>query len=176
MDLQWQPFLDQSLSDAVSAVLSATNAPNWCTRVAALEFMPLFLHRHRFIMLSSDMTSLWKKVQQLLADNQLEVREAAASTLAGMMKGAEDKLAKPFRETITIAACSYLQTHPSGSSKSREDIAEVHGIVLGLSACILSRPYDIPGYAGIFFCRLSIAFGGFCNATLQEKHFIGVAG
>eukprot|EP01018_Ginkgo_biloba_P032111 Gb_01100 [translate_table: standard] len=167
-DLQWQPFVDQSLSDAVSAVLSAANASNWHTRVAALEFMPLFLHRHRFIMLSFDMSSLWEKVQQLLTDNQLEVREVAASTLVSMMKGAEDKFANPFRETITNAARSYLQTGPSASHRRREDIVKVHGIVLGLSACILSRPYDIPGWLP----DMVIDISKFIREPMPTKHTI----
>ncbi|MCO5560813.1 hypothetical protein L7F22_014433 [Adiantum nelumboides] len=143
--LQWQPFPVSHLSQVVQAALTAAQDINWHTRVAFLTFLQPFMYRHRFILINSDLKLLWDKVVDLLSDPQLEVREVATKTLSGMMKGAEMTFAEAFRERVAKEAALLKREKGNGlMNGSGRPIPCIHGIVLGLSAVILSVPYDIP--------------------------------
>lgn len=140
--MQRQPFPVSHLPQVVEVALSAANDNYWHTRVAFLTFLQPFMYRHKFILSSLDQKSLWDKVVDLTSDPQLEVREAAAKTLSGMMKGAEMTFAKPFRQKITDEAA--LLKRDRLKKGGARWIPTIHGVVLGLSAVILSVPYDMP--------------------------------
>ncbi|CAM6088632.1 unnamed protein product [Calypogeia fissa] len=149
--VHWHPFPISYLPGAVIAVLDAAADSNWHTRVAALTFIQSFVYRHTFILARRDVEALWSLVQQLLSDPQVEVRELAATTLAGLMKDSDSSLASAFREQVMQGAGLL---HNAGKMKKRAKIAAqqpastatVHGQVLGLAACVLSVPYDMPSW------------------------------
>lgn len=144
--LMWQLFPSKHLEGVVSAIMSAAAHTNWHTRVAALTFLPPIVFRHTFIMKSSHVSALWNQVRGLLSDSQIEVRELAATTLAGLMKGAGSQLGENFRAEAYDAAVS-LQEASKGLKRRRAEpgtIASRHGVVLGVAACVLSVPYDMP--------------------------------
>jgi len=146
------PYDIDHVGGAVAAVLGAANDTNWHTRVSALTFLQSLVYRHAFILTGDAADALWRQVQDLLSDSQLEVREAAATTLSGMLKGTNGKQTKAFREQV-MATVTSLQGS-SGGRKSRKRAAgqaglstnALHGIVLGLAACVLSVPYDMPSW------------------------------
>lgn len=140
--LQWQPFPVSHLSQVVEVALSAALDNYWHTRVAFLTFLQPFMYRHRYILSSLGQKSLWEKVVDLISDPQLEVREAAAKTLSGMMKGAEMTFARPFRQKVATEAA--LVKRDRRKNEGARSVAISHGIVLGLSSIILSVPYDMP--------------------------------
>ncbi|KAH7373268.1 hypothetical protein KP509_17G047600 [Ceratopteris richardii] len=144
--MQWQPFPLSKLSHVVEVLLTAAEDSNWHTRVAFCIFLQAFVYRHRFVLSTSDHNSLWVKTVDLVSDPQLEVREAAAKTLSGMMKGAENTHAKPFRERVMKDAALIRCKKRNGMivNKDAQSIPKIHGVVLGLSAIILSVPYDMP--------------------------------
>eukprot|EP00250_Pteridium_aquilinum_P022210 c25325_g1_i2 orf=249-5699(+) len=143
--MQWQPFPVSHLSQVVEVALTAAQDNYWHTRVAFLTFLQPFMYRHRFILSSLGQKLLWEKVVDLLSDPQLEVREAAAKTLSGMMKGAEMTFAKPFRKKVAEESALVKRNRTNRlKNGGAQSIPTIHGIVLGLSAVILSVPYDMP--------------------------------
>nr|PNR33085.1 hypothetical protein PHYPA_025028 [Physcomitrium patens] len=146
------PFDIDHIDGAVIAVLGAATDANWHTRVSALTFLQSLVYRHTFILGGDATEALWRQVQDLLSDPQLEVRESAATTLSGMLKGTDSKQAKAFREQVTSTVSS-LQGSPGGKKPRKRGVGEtglsinaLHRIVLGLAACILSVPYDMPSW------------------------------
>jgi proteasome activator subunit 4 len=81
----------------------------------------------------------------------VQVRDLAATTLSGMLKGTDGELAKAFREQSLAASLSF-QGSTNGKNRKKGAVgnglstASVHGIVLGLAACVLSMPYDMPSW------------------------------
>ncbi|BBN11909.1 proteasome activator subunit 4 [Marchantia polymorpha subsp. ruderalis] len=147
--LNWHPIPRENLPAAVKAVLEAAADTNWHTRVAALVFIQSFVYRHTYILSTKDKESLWNRVRELLSDPQVEVREVAATNIAGMMKGSDNEFAQAFREQTMRAASSM---HNASKRKRTSETtpkpvytaAAIHGNVLGLAACVLSVPYDMP--------------------------------
>ncbi|KAL3680307.1 hypothetical protein R1sor_023263 [Riccia sorocarpa] len=148
--LNWHPIPSEHLPAAVKALMEAAADTNWHTRVAALVFMQSFVYRHSYLLSTRDKASLRSRVVELLSDPQVEVRELAATTIAGMMKGSESTFAETFREQIMSSAGNLVNV----SKKKRRtnettagpvsSAAAIHGNVLGLAACVLSVPYDMP--------------------------------
>ncbi|KAG0602531.1 hypothetical protein M758_10G020700 [Ceratodon purpureus] len=144
--LMWQLYPSEHLKGVVTAIMSAATHTNWHTRVAALTFLPPIVFRHTFVMEPSDLSGLWNQVRGLLLDSQIEVRELAATTLAGLMKGAGSKLGESFRKEAYDDAVS-LQAATKGFKRRKLEpgsVATRHGVVLGVAACVLSVPYDMP--------------------------------
>lgn len=140
--LKWRVFREPHLQKAVSVILSSANDSNWRTRSATLTYLPTFMFRHTFILSSGEKQKIWRTVEKLLVDSQVEVREHAAAVLAGLMKGGDEDLASAFRERAYKDANSIRRRRRK--SNSGQSVASVHGAVLALVASVLSVPYDMP--------------------------------
>ncbi|XVF70972.1 hypothetical protein PTKIN_Ptkin11bG0205100 [Pterospermum kingtungense] len=144
--LKWRIISEPHLQKAVSVILSSADDPNWRTRSAILTYLRTFMFRHTFILSKGDKQKIWKTVEKLLQDSQVEVREHAAAVLAGLMKGGDEDLAKDFRDRAYIEANSIQRRRKTRSTKSGHSVASVHGVVLALAASVLSVPYDMPSW------------------------------
>ncbi|KAK0602445.1 hypothetical protein LWI29_033449 [Acer saccharum] len=144
--LKWRIFWEPHLQKAVSVILSSADDSNWRTRSATLTYLRTFMYRHTFILSSSEKQKIWKLVEKLLTDNQVEVREHAAAVLAGLMKGGDEALAKDFRDRAYKEASIIQRKNKQRSSSSGQSVACRHGAVLALAASVLSVPYDMPSW------------------------------
>ncbi|XP_020212623.1 proteasome activator subunit 4 [Cajanus cajan] len=144
--LKWVIVWEPHLQKAVSVILSAANDSNWRTRSATLTYLRTFMYRHTFILSSSKKQEIWRTVEKLLVDNQIEVREHAAAVLAGLMKGGDEDLARDFRDRAYREANIVQKRRKLRNASSGSPIASVHGAVLALVACVLSAPYDMPSW------------------------------
>ncbi|XP_077217554.1 proteasome activating protein 200 isoform X2 [Tasmannia lanceolata] len=144
--LKWRIIPQPHLQKAVSVLLSSSNDSNWRTRFATLTYLRTFMYRHTFILSSVEKQQIWKNIEKLLIDNQVEVREHAAAVLAGLMKGAGEDITKDFRERTFSEANSIQKKRKQRNLKSGQSIASTHGAVLALTASVLSVPYDMPGW------------------------------
>uniref|UniRef100_A0A5B7B961 Putative proteasome activator subunit 4 n=2 Tax=Davidia involucrata TaxID=16924 RepID=A0A5B7B961_DAVIN len=146
--LKWRIFWEPHLQKAVSVILSSANDSNWRTRSATLTFLRSFMYRHTFILSNVEKQQIWKTVEKLLIDNQVEVREHAAAVLAGLMKSGDEDLAEDFRvrahKEANIMQKKRKQRYRNLSSG--QSIASIHGAVLALAASVLSVPYDMPSW------------------------------
>jgi len=145
--LKWRILWEPHLQKAVSVILSSANDSNWRTRSATLTFLRTFMYRHTFILSDVEKKQIWKTVENLLTDNQVEVREHAAAVLAGLMKGGDENLAEDFRDRAYRDAYAIQKKRKqSRNLSSGQSIASTHGAVLALAAGVLSVPYDMPSW------------------------------
>lgn len=145
--LKWRILWEPHLQKAVSVILSSANDSNWRTRSATLTFLRTFMYRHTFILSDVEKKQIWKTVENLLTDNQVEVREHAAAVLAGLMKGGDENLAEDFRDrAYRDANAIQKKRKQSRNLSSGQSIASTHGAVLALAAGVLSMPYDMPSW------------------------------
>ncbi|KAJ7963489.1 proteasome activator subunit 4-like [Quillaja saponaria] len=144
--LKWRIFWQHHLQKAVSVILSAANDSNWRTRSATLTYLRTFMYRHTFILSSLEKQKIWRTVEKLLTDNQVEVREHAAAVLAGLMKSGDEDLAKDFHERAYKGAIVIQRRRKQRNKNSGQSVASIHGAVLALAASVLSSPYDVPSW------------------------------
>eukprot|EP00262_Sarcandra_glabra_P003482 TRINITY_DN14214_c0_g1_i1.p1 TRINITY_DN14214_c0_g1~~TRINITY_DN14214_c0_g1_i1.p1 ORF type:complete len:1823 (-),score=279.41 TRINITY_DN14214_c0_g1_i1:199-5139(-) len=144
--LKWRILPQPHLQKTALLLLSSVNDPNWRTRFATLTYLRTFMYRHTFILLSMEKQQIWKSIEKLLTDNQVEVRDHAAAVLAGLMKGGDDDLARDFRDRAFTEAHSIQKKRKQRIPNSGQSIASTHGAVLALAASILSVPYDMPSW------------------------------
>lgn len=144
--LKWMIVWEPHLQKAIDVILSSANDSNWRTRSATLTYLRTFMYRHTFILSSSKKQEIWRTVEKLLVDNQVEVREHAAAVLAGLMKGGDEDLAKDFRDRAYVEANIVQKRRKSRKASSGSSVASVHGAVLALVASVLSAPYDMPSW------------------------------
>ncbi|XP_076141905.1 proteasome activator complex subunit 4A [Alosa pseudoharengus] len=137
---------------------------SWHARYTVLSYLQIMVFYNLFTFMSDrkavcDVRAL---VIRLLADEQLEVREMAATTLSG------------FLQCNFLSMDTEMQAHFEALSKTRlpkrkrrelgsavdlipsADLVRRHAGVLGLSACILSSPYDVPTWMPQLLMDLSI--------------------
>ncbi|XP_019059113.1 PREDICTED: proteasome activator subunit 4 [Tarenaya hassleriana] len=144
--LKWRVFSESHLQKVVTVILSSAEDSNWRIRSSTLTYLRSFMYRHTFILSHEDKQKIWKTVEKLLVDSQVEVREHAAAVLAGLMKGGDEDFAKDFRDRAYAEANSILKKRNRRRSSSSQSVPEVHGAVLALVASVLSVPYDMPGW------------------------------
>ncbi|KAK9941104.1 hypothetical protein M0R45_017731 [Rubus argutus] len=144
--LKWRLFWGPHLQEAVAVILSSANDSNWRTRSATLTYLRTFMYRHTFILSSAEKQQIWRTVEKLLVDNQVEVREHAAAVLAGLTKGGDEDLAKEFRDKAFAEATDLQRKRKRRNLSSSQPIASIHGAVLALVASVLSAPYDMPSW------------------------------
>ncbi|KEH34125.1 proteasome activator complex subunit-like protein [Medicago truncatula] len=154
--LKWMIVWEPHLQKAIDVILSSANDSNWRTRSATLTYLRTFMYRHTFILSSSKKQEIWRTVEKLLVDNQVEVREHAAAVLAGLMKGGDEDLAKDFRDRAYVEANIVQKRRKSRKASSGSSVASVHGAVLALVASVLSAPYDMPRFVQHFLCYLCL--------------------
>uniref|UniRef100_A0A1J3I7C0 Proteasome activator subunit 4 n=1 Tax=Noccaea caerulescens TaxID=107243 RepID=A0A1J3I7C0_NOCCA len=144
--LKWQVFPESHLQKVIGVIHSSADDSNWRIRSSTLTYLRTFMYRHTFILTHEEKQKIWKTVEKLLVDSQVEVREHAAAVLAGLMKGGDEDFASDFRDRSYAKANSIQKIGNRRKSSSRKSIAEVHGAVLGLVASVLSVPYDMPSW------------------------------
>lgn len=146
--LKWRILPRPFLENAVSTTISSVSDPNWRIRSASLSYLRTFMYRHTFILSDPERAQIWKNVEKLLVDSQVEVREHAAGVLASLLKGGDEELSRDFRDRAYSAAQAILKKRKQmlKKSSSGQSIASVHGAVLALAASVLSVPYDMPSW------------------------------
>ncbi|XP_021740798.1 proteasome activator subunit 4-like [Chenopodium quinoa] len=143
--LKWSVFREPHLQKAVAVILKSANDSNWRIRSATLTYLRTFMYRHSFVLSHDEKLQIWRTVEKLLIDSQVEVREHAAAVLAGLMKGGNEVLAGDFRERAYTEATLILKKRKQ-SRRDGYSVAAVHGAVLALAAGVLSVPYDMPSW------------------------------
>ncbi|XP_077341678.1 proteasome activator complex subunit 4 [Lithobates pipiens] len=137
---------------ALEVLKQTARSSSWHARYTVLTYIQTMVFYNLFIFLHNEeaVQGIRWLVLQLMADEQLEVREMAATTLSGFLQCSfltmdvsmqahfeqlcKTRLPKKRKRDLGTA----VDTIPSA------DLVKRHAGVLGLSACILSSPYDVP--------------------------------
>ncbi|XP_061602006.1 proteasome activator complex subunit 4A isoform X1 [Cololabis saira] len=143
-------------TDQIPTVLNVlkeiAGSSSWHARYTVLTYLQIMVFYNLFTFMSDQkaVNDVRALVIKLLEDEQLEVREMAATTLSGFLQCNFLSMDAPMQAHFE-ALCktrlpkkrkrelgSVVDTIPSA------DLVRRHAGVLGLSACILSSPYDVP--------------------------------
>uniref|UniRef100_A0A8C1B7R2 Proteasome activator subunit 4 n=1 Tax=Cyprinus carpio carpio TaxID=630221 RepID=A0A8C1B7R2_CYPCA len=142
----------EQIPQVLSALEEISRISSWHARYNVLTYLQVMVFYNLFTFLSdakavSDVRAL---VLRLLEDEQLEVREMAATTLSGFLQCNFLSIDEPLQahfEALSKTRLAKRKRRELGSVVdmiSSADLVRRHAGVLGLSACILSSPYDVP--------------------------------
>lgn len=126
----------------IDAVRSSTS---WRIRLNALPTLVVFYYRN----LTSFSTPCVQRIMDLLLeclfDENVEVREMAAKTLAGIIRCSQRQSILPLRDRFVQQAKSVVL--PSRSDPAYPNaIRALHGAILGITSLIESFPYAVEGW------------------------------
>ncbi|XP_061666558.1 proteasome activator complex subunit 4B isoform X2 [Syngnathoides biaculeatus] len=130
----------------LAALEEMAGSKSWHARYSVLTYLQITVFSNLFTLVSvaAEVQRVRKMVMRLLLDEQLEVRDMAGTTLSGLLQCRFFPLDRSLQ--------TQLQTlSHTGLPKARGELASAglvrrHAGVLGLSACILSSPYDVPAW------------------------------
>ncbi|KAJ1556307.1 hypothetical protein HK405_002861, partial [Cladochytrium tenue] len=136
---------------------------NWHVKVKALPLLQIIFFNQLHQMSPAQHQRILMGVAAVLGDSQVEVRQLAADTLAGLVRcsgrGAVDSLRAKFEgvlDSSSGAGRRRIRVDPAQSDGSAAAaVAQRHGAVLGLSALILAFPYDVPVWVPAVVRRLA---------------------
>uniref|UniRef100_A0AAQ4Q0P3 Proteasome activator Blm10 mid region domain-containing protein n=1 Tax=Gasterosteus aculeatus aculeatus TaxID=481459 RepID=A0AAQ4Q0P3_GASAC len=119
---------------------------SWHARYSVLTYLQIMVFYNLFTLLSlpAEVLAVRKLVMQLLLDEQLEVRDMAGTTLSGLLQCQFFPL-DPSLQT-QLQTLSQTRLPKARGELGSTDLLRCHAGVLGLSACILSSPYDVPDW------------------------------
>ncbi|XP_058477820.1 proteasome activator complex subunit 4B isoform X2 [Solea solea] len=130
----------------LAALEGMTACRSWHARFSVLTYLQIMVFYNLFTLLSvpAEVLRIQKLVTQLLLDEQLEVRDMAATTLSGLLQCHFFPL--DFSLQTKLQTLSQTRLPKARGELASIDLVRRHAGVLGLSACILSSPYDVPDW------------------------------
>lgn len=135
------------------------SAASWHQRLRALINLQVVYFRRLFLSGPSQRKLLFDAVGDMLADPQLEVRDSAAVTLAGMIRCSPANIRNPIIDSLKKRFKDQLKANPMPKRKrlvaagetgrdtpidTQHQIIRRHAAVLGLGALIKAFPYATP--------------------------------
>ncbi|OAA59908.1 proteasome activator subunit [Niveomyces insectorum RCEF 264] len=138
------------------------SASSWHQRLRALVNMQVLYFRRLFLARPAQRMLLFDAVGDMLADAQLEVRDSASATLAGMIRCSPAAIRNPIIATLKQRFEEQLQENPMPKRKrslvpasvensgrdtpvdQQRQVVRRHAAVLGLGALIEAFPYATP--------------------------------
>ncbi|KAI4905889.1 hypothetical protein NFI96_014094 [Prochilodus magdalenae] len=144
----------EQIPQVLRTLQEISRSSSWHARYTVLTYLQSMVFYNLFTFLSEPkaVSQVQALILKLLEDEQLEVREMAATTLSG------------FLQCNFLSMDEHMQAHFETLSKTRlpkrkrrepgllvdtipsPGLVRRHAGVLGLSACILSSPYDVPSW------------------------------
>ncbi|GAA5988215.1 hypothetical protein JCM11641_001615, partial [Rhodosporidiobolus odoratus] len=127
------------------------NSKSWRTRLDIMLPLQVFFFHHLFFLSDATVSDLMDALVALLSDEKVEVREAAANTLSGIVRcsqrsaiaGFIAKFRKVLKETKI----------PKRRDKEGKEVAgyqpallAAHSAVLGISSLLKAFPYEVPPF------------------------------
>ncbi|XP_036402211.1 proteasome activator complex subunit 4A [Megalops cyprinoides] len=142
----------EQIPKVLKALQEIAGSSSWHARYTVLTYLQIMVFYNLFTFLSDEQAvrDVRALVIKLLEDEQLEVREMAATTLSGFLQCNFLSMDAPMQshfETLCKTRLPKRKKRELGSvvdTIPSADLVRRHAGVLGLSACILSSPYDVP--------------------------------
>ncbi|GAA6033408.1 hypothetical protein JCM8097_006736 [Rhodosporidiobolus ruineniae] len=128
------------------------DSTSWRVRLDVLLPLQVFYYHHLFFLDDETVTSLLDQLVLLLSDPKIEVREAAASTLSGIVRcsqrSAIASLIARFRGTLRETKVPKKRRDKEGKEVEgyQDKLIKAHSAVLGLSSIIRAHPFDVPPF------------------------------
>uniref|UniRef100_UPI0037E980D1 proteasome activator complex subunit 4B-like n=1 Tax=Semicossyphus pulcher TaxID=241346 RepID=UPI0037E980D1 len=130
----------------LAALEEMAGSRSWHARFSVLTYLQIMVFYNLFTLLSApaEVLCIRELVMQLLLDEQLEVRDMAGTTLSGLLQCQFFPLDSSLQTQLQTLSQTPLPK--ARGELSSTDLVRRHAGVLGLSACILSSPYDVPDW------------------------------
>ncbi|XP_054654643.1 proteasome activator complex subunit 4A [Dunckerocampus dactyliophorus] len=136
----------------LDALQEIAGSSSWHARYTVLTYLQIMVFYNLFTFMSDQkaVNDVRALVIRLLEDEQLEVREMAATTLSGFLQCNFLCMDAPMQAHFEALCKTRLPKKRKrgigtiGDTIPSADLVRRHAGVLGLSACILSSPYDVP--------------------------------
>uniref|UniRef100_A0A8C5MEZ8 Proteasome activator subunit 4 n=1 Tax=Leptobrachium leishanense TaxID=445787 RepID=A0A8C5MEZ8_9ANUR len=136
----------------LDVLIQTSRSSSWHARYTILNYVQNMVFYNLFIFLHNKeaVEGVRWLVLQLMADEQLEVREMAATTFSGLLQCNFLQLDASMQAHFEQLCKTRLPKKRKRDSRMTvdtipsADLVKRHAGVLGLSACILSSPYDVP--------------------------------
>uniref|UniRef100_A0A3Q2Z487 Proteasome activator complex subunit 4 C-terminal domain-containing protein n=1 Tax=Hippocampus comes TaxID=109280 RepID=A0A3Q2Z487_HIPCM len=131
----------QHIPLVLAALEEMAGSRSWHARYSVLTYLQITVFSNLFTLLSVpvEVQRIRKMVMRLLLDEQLEVRDMASTTLSGLLQCHFFPLDRSLQTQLSP---TFLKLNKLNMTAA--DLVRRHAGVLGLSACILSSPYDVP--------------------------------
>uniref|UniRef100_A0A3Q4HEW2 Proteasome activator Blm10 mid region domain-containing protein n=1 Tax=Neolamprologus brichardi TaxID=32507 RepID=A0A3Q4HEW2_NEOBR len=136
----------------LAALEEMAGSRSWHARFSVLTYLQIMVFYNLFTLLSvpAEVLRIRKLVMQLLLDEQLEVRDMACTTLSGLLQCQFFPLDSSLQTQLQTLSQTCLPKArgelASTGNHNNTYLVRRHAGVLGLSACILSSPYDVPDW------------------------------
>ncbi|XP_046884684.1 proteasome activator complex subunit 4A isoform X1 [Hypomesus transpacificus] len=142
----------QQIPQVLRTLQEIAGSSSWHARYTVLTYLQIMVFYNLFTFLNqpSAVQHVRQLVIQLLQDEQLEVREMAATTLSGFLQcnflSMDPSMQSHFEELCRTRLPRSRRREQGSAADSipSGDLVRRHAGVLGLSACVLSSPYDVP--------------------------------
>ncbi|XP_062269925.1 proteasome activator complex subunit 4B [Platichthys flesus] len=130
----------------LAALEEMAGSRSWHARFSVLTYLQIMVFYNLFTLLSApaEVLRIQKLVMQLLLDEQLEVRDMAATTLSGLLQCQFFPLDLSLQ--TQLQTLSQTRLPKARGELASTDLVRRHAGVLGFSACILSSPYNVPDW------------------------------
>ncbi|XP_042364278.1 proteasome activator complex subunit 4B [Plectropomus leopardus] len=130
----------------LAALEEMAGSRSWHARFSVLTYLQIMVFYNLFTLLSvpAEVLRIRKLLMQLLLDEQLEVRDMAGTTLSGLLQCQFFPLDSSLQTQLQTLSQTLLPK--ARGELASTDLVRRHAGVLGLSACILSSPYDVPNW------------------------------
>ncbi|KAL1902106.1 Proteasome activator BLM10 [Ceratocystis pirilliformis] len=148
------PFRDGQDVEFIEALIRiSTGATSWHQRLRAILNIQVFYFRRIFLIHSEQRNRIFDAISNMLEDPQLEVRQCASSTLAGMIRCSPQRIRDPLVVILKKRYQDNLRKNPMPKKKapgtetpanSSQQIIRRHASVLGLGALVEAFPYASP--------------------------------
>ncbi|XP_078590168.1 proteasome activator complex subunit 4-like isoform X2 [Branchiostoma floridae x Branchiostoma japonicum] len=132
---------------AMEAVKQVAFGGLWRARLSIMTFLQVLVFCNLFLVQAnkSVVADIRKLLLKLLQDEQLEVREMAGTTLSGFLQCGLIALDKDLQVHFNKLCHTKLPKKKKLTDAGmQEALIQRHAGVLGLCACVLSYPYDVP--------------------------------
>ncbi|XP_054614170.1 proteasome activator complex subunit 4B [Dunckerocampus dactyliophorus] len=134
----------QHIPLVLAALEEMAGSRSWHARYSVLTYLQIMVFYNLFTLLSVpvEVQRIHQLVMRLLLDEQLEVRDMAGTTLSGLLQCQFFPLDCSLQ--TQLQTLSQTRLPKARGELASTDLVRRHAGVLGLSACILSSPYDVP--------------------------------
>ncbi|GAA5836406.1 hypothetical protein JCM11251_007072, partial [Rhodosporidiobolus azoricus] len=127
------------------------DSTSWRVRLDVLLPLQVFYFHHLFFLSDDLITELMDTLCDLMRDEKLEVREAAANTLSGIVRcsrrSAIASLIARFRKVLKETKIPKRRDKEGKEVEGYQPaIVKTHSAVLGISSIIRANPFDVPSY------------------------------
>ncbi|KKA30624.1 hypothetical protein TD95_000850 [Thielaviopsis punctulata] len=148
------PFRDGQDVEFIEALIRiSTSATSWHQRLRAILNIQVFYFRRIFLIHAEQRDRIFDAISNMLEDPQLEVRQCASATLAGMIRCSPQRIREPLVTMLKKRYEENLKKSPMPKRKTpgsetpantQQKIIKRHAAVLGLGALIEAFPYASP--------------------------------